>query len=391
MSEIKVNSVKGVGASVAAITIDNSSGAATANITNLSAGRNVIINGACILAQRTTSKSGITSSSACHTTDRWKVLKSSAGTVTMSQSTEAPTDNGFGFSTKYDITTAATDLSGGHYFVHNQSLMGEDLQRFCKGTSGAKKFTLSFWVKTNKTGLYNVELHDQDNARHCVQAYTVADTNWNKYTVSFPADTTGAFDNDVNASLHVNFWLAGHSGSFGTGTRARTWATFAQGNRAVGQVNLNDSTSNEWYCTGVQLEVDSTGAGIATDFEHVTKSQELMVCQRYYYPWMPAGSFVKNIGIGAYTGSGNQFELSIRHPVRMRATPTYEEVGGTNYFANFGNTGGNATVTYDGFTADQLMDISGGLFTTSAGSHGGKASRARMNNALASMAFNAEL
>ena len=103
------------------------------------------------------------------------------------------------------------------------------------------------------------------------------------------------------------------------------------------------------------------------------------------------GSFVKNIGIGAYTGSGNQFELSIRHPVRMRATPTYEEVGGTNYFANFGNTVGNATVTYDGFTADQLMDISGGLFTTSAGSHGGKASRARMNNALASMAFNAEL
>ena len=392
MSELKVNSIKGTGASTAAITINSSSGGATANITNLSAGRNVIINGACIIAQRPTSKSGITSSNACQTTDRWKLVKSSgSGTTTMSQSTDAPTDNGFGFSTKYAITTAATSLSGGNYFIHTQRLMGEDLQRFCKGTSGAKKFTLSFFVKTNKTGVYNVELHDQDNQRHCVQSYTVADSNWNKYTLSFPADTSGAFDNDVNASLDVNFWIAADLSSFGQGTRATTWASFSQQNRAVGNVNIADSTSNEWYCTGVQLEVDSTGDGIATDFEHVTKSQELMVCQRYYYPWMPAGEFVANIGIGAYTGSGNQFELSIRHPVRMRSTPTYEEIGGTNYFANFGNTGGNSVVTYNGFSADQVRDISGGLFTTSAGSHGGKASRARINNALASMAFNAEI
>ena len=392
MSELKVNSIKGTGASTAAITINSSSGGATANITNLSAGRNVIINGACILAQRTTSKSGITSSGVCQTVDRWNLTKSTgSGTTTMSQSTDAPTQHGFGFSTKYEITTAATDLSGGNYFIHSQRLMGEDLQRFCKGTSGAKKFTLSFYVKTNKTGTYNVELQDNDNTRHCVQTYTVSDTNWNRYTLSFPADTTGAFDNDVNNSLVVNFWLAADLSGFGQGTRATTWATFAQQNRAVGNVNIADSTSNEWLCTGVQLEVDSTGDGIATDFEHVTKSQELMVCQRYYYPWMPAGQNSANIGIGCYTGGGNQYELSIRHPVRMRATPTYEEVGGTNYFANFGNTGGNSVVTYNGFSADQVRDISGGLFTTSAGSHGGKATRARFNNANTSMAFNAEL
>ena len=36
MSEIKVNSIKGVGASAAAITVNNTDGTCTANITNLS-------------------------------------------------------------------------------------------------------------------------------------------------------------------------------------------------------------------------------------------------------------------------------------------------------------------------------------------------------------------
>ena len=359
---------------------------------NAVSNRNKIINGASQIAQRLTNLSssvtGITNVNACKTVDRWKVNKSSgSGTVTMSQSTDAPTDNGFAFSTKYEITTAATDLSSGKYFIHVQRLEGQDLQNFCKGTSNAKKFSLSFFVKTNKTGTYNVELHDQDNTRHCVQSYTVSNTNWNKYTLTFPADTTGAFDNDKNASLDLNFWLAGDSSTFGSGTRATTWAAFAQGNRAVGNVNLSDSTSNEWYITGVQLEVGD----VSTDYEFKTFHQELYLCQRYYYVYMPQNSNSQNLGIGAYTGSGNQFEISIRHPVVMRAFPTYEESGGTNFFANFVAIGGNATVTYDGFTNDQLNDRSTGLFTLSAGSHGGKAGRARMNSASASMAFDAEL
>ena len=57
MSEIKVNSIKGVSASTAAISIDNSSGTCTANITNNLSNRNLIINGAMQVAQRGTSDS----------------------------------------------------------------------------------------------------------------------------------------------------------------------------------------------------------------------------------------------------------------------------------------------------------------------------------------------
>ena len=57
MSEVKVNSIKGVGASVAAISINNADGTCTANITNNLSIRNLIINGAMQVAQRGTSSS----------------------------------------------------------------------------------------------------------------------------------------------------------------------------------------------------------------------------------------------------------------------------------------------------------------------------------------------
>ena len=54
MSEIKVNSIKGVAASSAAITINNTDGTCTANLTNRT-NKNLILNGAMQVAQRGTS------------------------------------------------------------------------------------------------------------------------------------------------------------------------------------------------------------------------------------------------------------------------------------------------------------------------------------------------
>ena len=57
MSEIKVNSIKGVAASTAALTINNTDGTCTANLSNRQ-NRNLIINGAMNVAQRGTSGTG---------------------------------------------------------------------------------------------------------------------------------------------------------------------------------------------------------------------------------------------------------------------------------------------------------------------------------------------
>ena len=54
MSEIKVNSIKGVAASTAALTINNTDGTCTANLTNRT-NKNLILNGAFLISQRGTS------------------------------------------------------------------------------------------------------------------------------------------------------------------------------------------------------------------------------------------------------------------------------------------------------------------------------------------------
>ena len=95
-----------------------------------------------------------------------------------------------------------------------------------------------------------------------------------KYTYTFPADTTGALDDDNASSFLVNFWL--HAGStYNSGTLATSWASKTEANRAVGADSFFSSTDNELFLTGVQLEVGST----ATPFEHRAFGEEVALCK----------------------------------------------------------------------------------------------------------------
>ena len=282
MSTIKVQNIQHTGSSANAIALA-SDGTCTANITNNLSNRNKIINGAMAVSQRN-GTSAVTTVNA-YNIDRWQnAFSGTIGAYSFSQSTDSP--DGFANSYKIDVTTADTSLGSTDVHLFRQMIEGQNIQDFAKGTSSAKKFTLSFYVKTNKTGTYIVNLADVDNSRECSASYTVSNTNWNRYTVSFPADTTGAFDNDNAASLRILFALSAGS-SFQSGSLSTSWAANADANRYVGQVNLADNTSNEWLITGVQLEVDNTGSGKATDFEHRSFAQELNLCTRYFQKLQP--------------------------------------------------------------------------------------------------------
>ena len=239
--------------------------------------RNIIINGDMSVAQRATSTASITASG-YHSIDRFQTSASSIGTWTQSQSTDVPTGQGFAKSLKMDCTTADASPAASDNLIIIQKFEGQNLQYLLKGTSSAKQLTLSFWVKSNKTGTYIAGLHDRDNSRIVSKSYTIssADT-WEKKTITFPADTTGAFDNDNAGSLDIQMWLAAGS-DFSGGTLATTWQSQTNANRAVGQVNLADSTSNEWYITGVQLEA----VQVASDFEFLPFDVQLDRCKRYF-------------------------------------------------------------------------------------------------------------
>ena len=274
--------------------------------------KNIIINGDMSIAQRATSSTGITSGG-YYTLDRFQTSISGLGTWTQSQSTEVPSGQGFGYSLKMDCTTADASPSANDSLFLKQKIEGQNVQYLKKGTSSAESLTLSFWVRSNKTGTYCIELRDVDNSRQFSQAYTIssADT-WEKKTLTFAGDTTGTLNNDNGSSLEVSFWL-GAGTNFTSGT-LQSWGSYTNANRAVGQVNLADSTANEWYITGVQLEAGTT----ASEFEFLPFDVNLGRCQRYYVNNIQIG------GAGYATSSGQnaRARTTVIFPTTMRATPS---------------------------------------------------------------------
>ena len=240
--------------------------------------RNLVINGAMAISQRGTSSTGITSSGYRSAPDRFRPSIGSAGTWTISQSTDVPTGEGFAHSYKFDCTTAKSSLDAGSDMALQYRFEGQDLQLLKKGTSSAAPVTVSFYVKSTKTGTFILELMDNDNAREISKSYTISSSNtWERKTVTFEGDTTGALDDDNARSFTLQWWLVAGT-NFSSGTLNTSWSDPATANRVVGQVNIADSTSNDWLLTGVQLEVGEQ----ATPFEHRTFHDEFMRCQRYY-------------------------------------------------------------------------------------------------------------
>ena len=276
--------------------------------------RNLFINGDMSIAQRATSATGLTGSS-YPTIDRMSMQAASAGTWTQSQSTDVPTGEGFATSLKMDCTTANGSLSSGSYLIIDQRFEGQMLQHLKKGTSNAQKVTLSFFVKSAKTGTYIVNIRDDDNTRNISKSYTIssADT-WEKKVIVFDADTSGALDNDNAQSFAVLFFLAAGSDR-SSGTLATSWESTTNANRAVGQVNLADSTDNDWYLTGVQLEVGDT----ASDFEHLPFDVQERRCFRYFQTLHMTTNSIK-VGAGTSTTVA---QIDFEYPNgEMRTSPT---------------------------------------------------------------------
>ena len=278
-------------------------------------GRNVLINGAMNIAQRATSASGVgTNAGAYHTLDRWKVYtNNTAGRLTMSQSSDAP--SGFVNSLKFDCTTATSSAAADTALILITRFEGQDLQRFGKGTSAAKEFTISFYVKGDANATYGCELVDHDNSRQITKQFSVT-TTWTRVVITFPADTTGAFDDDNNLSVSLNFWLHAGSNHNGGTLNSTSWAANVTANRvSSSQTSFFDSTNREFYLTGVQLEVGNK----ATPFEHEPVGVTLNKCLRYYFESKTSSSLPYDYAT-QYISTHRFYKHWYNVP--MRATPT---------------------------------------------------------------------
>lgn len=345
--------------------------------------RNLLDNGAMRVAQRGTSTASITTPQ--WVLDRWKVNVSALGTWTVSQEAAGPSNTGLASSMKVLCTTADASPSASDFFTVSQSIEGQNVQHLMKGSTAAEPLAVSWWAKSNKTGTYIVELVDLTNSRSVCAAYTIvtADT-WERKTVVFPGDTSGALANSSAAALQVQFWFATGS-NYTSGTLQSAWGSVTNANRNVGGTNLAAATNNYMQVTGVQLD-----AGAVTPFEFRPFDAELATCQRYLNVMMSVGGSAL-----PFSGGNNSTTVVLAvcgFPVTMIGVPTLTVVGAAATFRVREN--GAGPIACSVVPAISIADTSHALltFTVAAGLTVGRSSLGGFNASTTSqLIFSAEI
>jgi len=352
------------------------------NITtsNIPSGRrNLIINGAMQVAQRGTSFAS--PSGGDYLLDRFLVYTDNDGDETISRSTDVPSGQGFYNSLKIDITGADTSIAAGQYLTVDQVIEGSNVAYLFWGTSNARSVTVSFWVKSTLTGTYCYSIRNSAYNRSYVEDFTINSANtWEKKTFTIAGDTTGTWLTDGVGQIHQI--------SVAMGTTFIGNAGWQTGNivSTSNQVNLMNSTSNEFYITGWQVEEGS----VATPFDHQPFSDELARCQRYYVRFVPQGTYT-NYGLGLVTTSTDT-EQQISLPVPMRSEPVLDTSTPVGDFRIY--EAGTRTVT--GFSQGNFSNLSTAAVSVTCSGGGMTVGRAcklqdnatKPNNYIA---FNAEL
>jgi len=297
--------------------------------------RNLVINGDMQVAQRGSFTIDTIGSPEYGGPDRfhvWTYASTEQVVADVSQDTDVPSGLGFSNSYKFDVTTAESAVASGEALLIGHYIEAQNLQHLEYGTSSAKSLMLSFHIKSTKTGTYCLSVTAPDGSRNIIKEYTVSASNtWEKKTIIIPGDTSGTINNDNGQGLWLQWVLIAGTDRH---KAADSWSGTTSDIATSNQVNACDSTSNNIYLAGVQLEVGDT----ATDFEHRTFADEVVKCQRYF-------NYVRHSGTASNAGLSNSYGNYFPQ-ASMRAAPTATAVGSDPLTAaNFTAYPGGASVS----------------------------------------------
>ena len=331
---------------------------ANINGTQIGGRRNLIINGAMEIAQRSTSAS---TTNGFATLDRFKT--SFTGTDESPTQEQADVASGTtpytsGFRKCFKLTNGNQTSGAGvsDRLEIQYMLEAQDVAKSGWNYTSASSFiTLSFWMKSSVAQAFFVRLQTQDGTQYRYKTSTgslSADT-WTKITKTIPGNSNLQFDNNGNAGLRISFYaFAGTNYSDSSATE--TWAANETGNRT------SDMTST-WYTTndatlevtGVQLEVGSQ----ATSFEFRSTGEELKLCQRYFQKYISPR--LRGV-IGSSGTAINRMGMTLI--TEMRANPSSTWSGNQDIY----DGGGTAQIT--GISAPYVDHVSYEMDATVSGS-----------------------
>jgi len=279
---------------------------------NASIMKNRIINGAMVIAQRTTS--AVTTDNS-FPVDRFNVWNgTSQGQFSAIQDSSAPV--GFVNSLKYTVTTADSSLNTDEYSSINQRIEGYNISDLGWGTANAKTVTLSFWANCSLTGTFGGAIVNSDQSRSYPFSYTISSANtWTQISVTIPGDTTGTWLTTNGIGMQLRFGM--YAGSDYT-SAAGTWVA-ANRFGCTGMTQVMATLNATFFVTGVQIEVGSS----ATGFEYRIYGTELMNCQRYFYRKTSDTVTDALVIPSPYNLTATNAWAAWWHPVTMRTIPTY--------------------------------------------------------------------
>ena len=315
MSTLKVDGIRSNSASSDAITLA-SDGTCTANITNRS-NRNLIINGAMLVAQRGTSST----SDSYATVDRFK--KDSGGfseAITQEQvdvaSGTTPYTLGFTKALKY-TNGNQTNAGAGDYVQIGYAPEAQDIRNSgWNYLSSSSYITLSFWVKASVAQTYQIRISSKDGtSQGFVFEYALSANTWTKITKTIPGNSNLQFDNDTGPGLEITFLMFIGTTYTSASPTLDAWGAYSY------LTSRKDMTSTWWTTnnatfelTGVKLELGSH----STDFEFRSFGQELALCQRYYQKYSADGNSYRYLCTGSMDNDGDsgQFYMMLHTPMR---------------------------------------------------------------------------
>ena len=295
--------------------------------------KNLVINGGMTVSQRSSSAVAVSNGSNedYQTLDRFffKYANSAGGACNISQDTDVPSGYGFTNSYKVDVTTADTSISATHMISIGYKPEAQDIAS-CGWvhTSSSSYMTLSFWAKSVKAGTYCVSIHapDSSSTRKFVKEYTLVANTWKKVEITFAGESGVTVNNDNGTGLDIRWTL--QAGSSRDNATDNTWNSSDTSIATSNQVNFFDDVANNFFLTGVMLEV---GEKASPHFEHINDfGKELAQCHRYYQEVSMGALYLNGLGT-------DYIYRSLLLPVKPRATPTIAVHTQFQYY-----TGGNA-------------------------------------------------
>jgi len=307
--------------------------------------RNLIINGDMHVRQR--ADTSIHNNGVVKPCDMWQqwgsAMDNIAGTLAIDSS--VPTGYGFSGSLRYDTTTVESALAADEYQALVTHVEARNAHHLAYGTASAKATTLSWWSRSNLNGTsadFVVNVKAPDGSREITKSFYhgAADT-WEKFTMAIPGDASGTINDDNGQGFEIKWILS--AGSNFTSADSTSWGAVATGGFAYGiSGNITGNTANDFYITGVQLEVGD----VESDYEYLPFDVQLQRCMRYYTRYDASAGYTRYAS--GFVNSTTAAVATMQLPVPMRGVPTLETSGTAGDYSIYhgdGTTACNSTPT----------------------------------------------